>query len=66
MANLIAWPIGYFVMNKWLENFAYRTRLSMDIFLLSSLLALVIAAFTVGFQTLRSASANPVDSLRYE
>jgi putative ABC transport system permease protein len=66
LANLIAWPIGYFAMNKWLENFAYKTRLSPDIFLLSSLLALVIAAFTVGFQTLKSAAANPVDSLRYE
>ena len=66
LANLIAWPIGYFVMNKWLENFAYRTRLSVDIFLLSSLLALVIAAFTVGFQTFRSATASPIDSLRYE
>jgi putative ABC transport system permease protein len=66
LANLIAWPIGYFVMNKWLENFAYRTRLSADIFLFSSLLALVIAAFTVGFQTLKSATANPIKSLRYE
>jgi putative ABC transport system permease protein len=66
LANLIAWPIGFFVMNKWLENFAYRTHLSVGIFLLSSLLALVIAAFTVGFQTLKSASANPIDSLRYE
>jgi putative ABC transport system permease protein len=66
LANLIAWPIGYFVMNKWLENFAYRTRLSVEIFLLSSLVALVIAAITVGFQTLKSAAANPVVSLRYE
>jgi len=66
LANVIAWPIGYFVMNKWLENFAYRTRLSADIFLLSSLLAFVIAAFTVGFQTFKSANSNPVDSLRYE
>jgi putative ABC transport system permease protein len=66
LANIIAWPIGYFVMNKWLENFAYRTRLSIEIFLLSSLLALVTAAFTVGFQTLKSAMANPVDSIRYE
>jgi len=66
LANLIAWPIGYFVMNKWLENFVYRTRLSVGIFLLSSLLALMIAAITVGFQTLRSAAANPIVSLRYE
>jgi putative ABC transport system permease protein len=66
LANLIAWPIGYFAMNKWLRNFAYRTRLSADIFLLSSFLTLAIAAFTVGLQTLKSATADPVDSLRYE
>ena len=66
LANLIAWPVGYFAMNKWLENFAYRTRLSAEIFLLSALAALVVAALTVGFQTLKSASADPVDSLRYE
>jgi putative ABC transport system permease protein len=66
LANFIAWPIGYFVMNKWLENFAYRTRLTVEIFLLSSLLALVVAAFTVSYQTFMSASANPVDSIRYE
>jgi putative ABC transport system permease protein len=66
LANLIAWPIGYLAMNKWLENFAYRIRLTADIFILSSLLALAIAALTVGFQTLKSAAASPVDSLRYE
>jgi putative ABC transport system permease protein len=66
LANLIAWPIGYFVMHKWLENFAYRTRLTADIFVLSTVIALVVAAFTVGFQTIKSATANPVDSLRYE
>jgi putative ABC transport system permease protein len=66
LANLIAWPIGYFAMNKWLENFAYRTRLTLEIFILSTFIALVVAAFTVGFQTFKSATANPVDSLRYE
>ena len=66
LANIIAWPVGYIAMNKWLENFAYRTVLSVHIFLLSSLLALVIAALTVGYQTIKSAAANPVDSLRYE
>jgi len=66
LANLIAWPIGYFAMNKWLENFVYRTPLSAYIFILSSLIALIVAAFTVGFQTLKSATANPVDSLHYE
>ncbi len=66
LANLIAWPIGYFAMNKWLENFAYRTRLSAEIFLISSLLALAIAGVTTCFQTVGSARANPVDTLRYE
>ena len=66
LANIIAWPVGYFAMNKWLENFAYRTDLSVHIFLLSSLLALLIAALTVGLQTIKSANANPVDSLRHE
>jgi putative ABC transport system permease protein len=66
LANFIAWPVGYFAMNKWLENFAYRTRLTVDIFVLSTVVALVVAAFTVGFQTFKSASANPIESLRYE
>lgn len=66
LANLLAWPVGYFVMNEWLKNFVYRTRISAGIFLLSSVLALGIAAITVGFQTLKSATADPVRSLRYE
>lgn len=65
-ANIIAWPIGYFVLRNWLQNFAYRTRVSPYIFLLSALLALAISTITVSFQTLKAAQANPVESLRYE
>jgi len=66
VANIIAWPLAYFAMNKWLQNFAYRVPLSIWIFLLSGLAALVIALLTVSYQTVKAATANPVDSLRYE
>ncbi len=66
IANILAWPIAYYFMNKWLQNFAYRINLSIWIFLLSGLAALLIALLTVSYQTLKAATANPVDSLRYE
>jgi len=66
MANIIAWPVAYFFMNKWLENFAYRIDMGIGIFILSGLTALAISLLTVGFQTIKTAKANPVDSLRYE
>lgn len=65
-ASLIAWPVAYFVMNKWLESFAYRTHIHVQIFVLSALAALVIALITVSYQTVKAALANPVTSLRYE
>ncbi len=66
VANFIAWPLAYFAMNKWLENFAYRANIGAGTFVLSGLLALAIALFTVSFQSIRAAIANPADSLRYE
>ena len=66
VANLIAWPVGYFIMNRWLEGFAFRTSLSIWIFLTSGLAALTIAALTVSSQVIKAALANPVDSLKYE
>jgi len=66
IANLAAWPVAYFVMKGWLNNFAYRTRLGLDIFILSGLMAFVIALLTVSFQSIRAALTNPVDNLRYE
>ncbi len=65
-ATLIAWPLGYFVMNSWLSNFAYRTKIGFSILIFSSALALTIALLTVSYQSIRAALANPVDSLRYE
>lgn len=66
VANLLAWPLGYFAMNKWLQNFAYRTDISVWVFVASAALALVISLLTVSYQTVRAASTNPVKSLRYE
>jgi len=66
LANVIAWPVGYFVMHRWLQNFAYRTTITLDSFILSALAALIIASFTVCIQTLEAATANPVDCIRYE
>jgi putative ABC transport system permease protein len=66
LANFIAWPIAWFAMNKWLENFSYRIDLTIWPFLLSGLIALLIALVTVSWQAIRAARANPVEALRYE
>jgi putative ABC transport system permease protein len=65
-AFVIATPIAYFAMHKWLENFAYKTSLSWWIFALAGLLALGIALLTVSWQSWRAATRNPVEALRYE
>lgn len=66
LSNIIAWPVAYFAMNRWLENFAYRIDLTPLIFIGSGLIALCIAWVTVGGTALRSASRKPVLALRYE
>jgi putative ABC transport system permease protein len=66
ISNLIAWPAAYYVMNHWLRDFAYRTNIQVWIFLAAAVSALLIAVFTVSYHTVKSATANPVDSLRYE
>ncbi len=65
-ANLIAWPLAYLMMNKWLENFAFRINIKWDIFIFSGVLTAVVALFTVSFHSLRAAKSNPVDALKYE
>jgi putative ABC transport system permease protein len=66
IAFLIAIPIAWFIMHKWLENFAYKTGLSWWIFVLAGVIALVIALLTVSWQSWRAATRNPVEALRYE
>jgi putative ABC transport system permease protein len=66
IANAIAWPVAYFVMKRWLQNFVYQAPVTIWIFLGSAVVALVIAFVTVSYQSIRAALANPVNSLRYE
>jgi putative ABC transport system permease protein len=66
IAFVIATPFAYYAMDKWLENFAYKTELSWWIFALAGLLALGIALLTVSWQSWRAATRNPVEALRYE
>ncbi|MCG6189909.1 ABC transporter permease [Maribellus maritimus] len=66
VAFIVATPISYYAMNKWLENFAYKTNLSWWIFVLAGVMALGIALLTVSWQSWRAATRNPVEALRYE
>ncbi|MCK5457553.1 MAG: FtsX-like permease family protein, partial [Melioribacteraceae bacterium] len=66
IAFVIACPIAYYAMNKWLENFAYKTTLSWWVFALAGVLSLGIALLTVSWQSWRAAIRNPVEALRYE
>ena len=65
IANLIAWPVAYSLMSWWLQTFAYHTEISLALFPVTGLLALVIAWLTVSIQIIKSATANPVNLLRY-
>ena len=66
LACVIAWPVSWYVMSSWLQNFAYRIDLSILIFLLGTLVALLIAWITVGGQATKAAIARPISALRYE
>lgn len=66
VANIIAWPLAYVLMRGWLQNFAYRISISPVIFIIAGLLALTLAVLTVGFQSLKSATTDPVKAIRYE
>jgi len=66
LANVIAWPIAWFMSRAWLQNFAYRTSIELWIFLFAGVLVVSIAVLTVSFQSIKAATANPIDCLRYE
>ena len=66
IANFIAWPIAYYAMDNWLQNYAYRIHLGLDIFIVSGIIALVISLATVSYQAVKAATANPVDALRHQ
>ena len=66
IANLFAWPAAWYILNQWLSNFAFHINISVAVFFLAGFIALLIAWFTVGFESTKAALSNPVDSLRNE
>ena len=66
LANVIAWPVAYWVMSRWLQNFAYRTGINIGTYFLAGGIALLIALLTVSHQALKASLADPVKSLKYE
>jgi len=66
LANIIAWPLGLFVMSRWMRNFSYHTSIGLGVFIAAGTVALAIALLTVSYQTFRAATANPADRLRNE
>jgi ABC-type antimicrobial peptide transport system permease subunit len=66
IANIIAWPVAYYFMDKWLQDYAYKIDLNLLVFLFSAGLAFALALLTVGIQAVKASRANPADSLKYE
>lgn len=66
IAFVIAMPLAWWAMHKWLENFAYRTTINWWVFVMSGAIMMIIALITLSVQTIRAANANPVESLRNE
>jgi putative ABC transport system permease protein len=66
VAIIIASPVAWWIMSKWIEGFAYRINISWWIFLVAGIIALLVALITVSLQAIKAAIANPVKSLRTE
>jgi putative ABC transport system permease protein len=66
LATVVAFPLAYFAMHEWLKRFAYRIDISVGIFAMATAFSLLITLLAMSFQSVKAATANPVDSLRYE
>jgi putative ABC transport system permease protein len=66
VSMVVAWPIAYYAMNKWLLNYAYRINLHLGYFIVASIFVLIVATLTVSYQSIKASRKNPVDSLKYE
>ena len=65
-ANIIAWPAAYYFMKRWLQNFAYQTSITLDVFILAGFITTGLAMLTVSWQSLKIAGTNPINTLRHE
>jgi len=66
LANLVAWPVSYFLMQKWLQDFAYRIDPNVLSFFFAGFISVAIAILTISYQAIKASLANPIDALRYE
>lgn len=66
ISNILAWPVAYYIMHRWLEDFVYRININLIYFALAGLITLMIAILTVSYQSIKAAFSNPINSLRYE
>jgi putative ABC transport system permease protein len=66
IANILAWPVAFYAMRSWLNDYPYRVKIGIEVFIVSGLTALAIALMTVIYQAVKAAVANPADSLKYE
>jgi putative ABC transport system permease protein len=66
LANLVAWPMAFWVVRSWLNNYPYRVKVGPEVFAIAGLAALAVALLTVVYQAVKAALANPIRSLRYE
>lgn len=66
ISSIVSWPLAFYFMKNWLQNFAFKSNLGLHIFIIASIIAFVIAILTTGFQALKAARANPANSLRHE
>ncbi len=65
-ANVVAWPLAWYFMNKWLDTFAYHIDMDVLVYILAAVAAILIALITVSAQTIKAAMSNPAKTLRYE
>jgi len=66
ISNVIAWPIAYLMLNKWIQEFAYHTNISWWIFIIAGCFAILVSVVTVSYQAIKAAKTLPADSLRFE
>jgi hypothetical protein len=65
-AFIISAPLMYYIMNQWLGNFAYKINIGIELFIIALCITIFITLITIGYRSIKAATANPIQSLRYE